>query len=208
MKFLLFVEGRTEKRVVADFIKRWLDPRLSAPVGISVIQFKGFGEYLQEIKDRVELHLTSRNQAEIIAAIGLIDLYGPGIFPAGLSFSEKAAWGKIHFEQLVGNARFRQHFAVHETEAWLLAHREILPQEVRESLPATCARPEAVNFNAPPSHLLARLYHHRLNRPYRKVIDGKNLFLRCSPERVAALCPHFGRLLTELEALAQQAVQR
>ena len=96
MKFLLFVEGQTEKRSIADFIKGWLDPRLNRPIGISVIQFKGFGEYLKEIKERVELHLSSKNEQEIIATLGLLDLYGPTIFPAELSPSQKAVWGKDH----------------------------------------------------------------------------------------------------------------
>ncbi len=208
MKFLLFVEGRTEKRSIADFIKGWLDRKLNSPVGISVIQFKGFGEYLKEIKERVELHLSSKNQQQIIAALGLLDLYGPTIFPAELSFSQRAVWGKDHIERQVNNRRFRQHFAVHETEAWLLAHEEILPRVVRDSLPTRCSQPETVNLNEPPSRLLGRLYRDHLNRDYRKTIDGKNLFLKCSPEIVAAKCPHFSRLLTDMEQLAQAAFRR
>lgn len=208
MKFLLFVEGRTEKNSIADFIKGWLGPRLSRPVGISVIEFKGFGEYLKEIKERVELHLSSKNQQEIIAALGLLDLYGPTIFPAGLSPIQKAVWGKEHIERQVNSQRFRQHFAIHETEAWLLAHEEILPRAVRDSLPARCSHPETVNLNEPPSRLLGRLYRDHLNRDYRKTIDGKNLFLKCSPGIVAAKCPHFSRLLTDMEQLAQAALRR
>jgi hypothetical protein len=29
MKFVLFVEGYTEKKALPEFLKRWLDPRLS-----------------------------------------------------------------------------------------------------------------------------------------------------------------------------------
>lgn len=203
MKFVMFVEGQTEKNSIGDFIKRWLDPRLARPVGISVVRFRGFGEYLTEIKDRVDLHLTGKNKDEIIGAIGLIDLYGPEFFPAGLSSPQKAAWGKKELEKRVGNPKFRQYFAVHETEAWLLAHPEILPLSVRESLPARCAQPESVNTNEPPSKLLARLYRDRLNRDYRKVVDGRNLFLRCSPDMAAAKCAHFSQLLLDLEQLSQ-----
>ncbi len=32
MKFVLLVEGETEKKVLAGFFKRWLDPRLAKPV--------------------------------------------------------------------------------------------------------------------------------------------------------------------------------
>ncbi len=205
MKFILFVEGQTEKNSIADLIKRWVDPRLSKPVRISVIAFRGFGEYLSEIKTRAELYLTGREKDEIIAVIGLIDLYGPTFFPSGLSFKQKATWGKNYIEKHVSHPKFRQYFAVHETEAWLLAHPEILPQTVRESLPGRCAQPETVNTNEPPSKLLGRLYRDRLNRDYRKTIDGKNLFLRCDPIKVAEQCPHFAQLLMDLEQLARDA---
>ena len=205
MKFILFVEGQTEKNSIADFIKRWIDPKLTKAVRISVVGFRGFGEYLSEIKTRTELYLTGKDKDDIIAAIGLIDLYGPTIFPSGLSFSQKAAWGKSEIERRVNHPKFRQHFAVHETEAWLLAHKEILPEAVRKSLPSRCAHPETVNTTEPPSKLLGRLYRDRLNRDYRKTIDGKNLFLKCDPGKVAAQCPHFAQLLKDLEQLARAA---
>jgi len=34
MKFILFVEGRTEDKALPAFLKKWLDPRLESPVGI------------------------------------------------------------------------------------------------------------------------------------------------------------------------------
>ncbi len=42
MKFVLLVEGQTEKDSAAAFIKRWLDPRLKQPVGIQVASFNGY----------------------------------------------------------------------------------------------------------------------------------------------------------------------
>ncbi len=41
MKFVLFVEGHTEKAAVGPFLKRWLDPQLSSPVGIKTVRFEG-----------------------------------------------------------------------------------------------------------------------------------------------------------------------
>lgn len=205
MRFVFFVEGRTEKSSIADFIRRGLDPRLTEPVGISVVAFEGVGEYLSKIKDRVERYLTGKENRGIIAAIGLIDLYGPGIFPAGLSPSQKAIWGKKELERQVGHRQFRQYFAVHETEAWVLAHQEILPRAVRETLPGGCSQPETVNMNEPPSKLLGRLYQSRLNRPYKKVVDGRKLFLDCDPKIVAEKCPHFAQMLDELEQLARDS---
>ncbi len=46
MNFALFVEGHTERAIPA-FLKRWLDPRLSQPVGIKPVRFKGSGDYLK-----------------------------------------------------------------------------------------------------------------------------------------------------------------
>lgn len=203
----MFVEGKTEKNSIAEFVKRGLDPKLTQPVGISVVAFDGFGEYLSKVKGRVDRYLTGKQGQEIIAAIGLIDLYGPAIFPDGLSPSQRATWGKTEIEQQVGHPRFKQYFAVHETEAWLLAHKEILPRNIMEALPSRCSQPETVNTNEPPSKLLGRLYQQHLNRPYKKVLDGKKLFLDCDPKIVAAKCPHFSQMLTDLEQLAREALQ-
>ncbi len=209
MKFFLFVEGQTEKGVLAEFIKRWLDPKLSRPVKISVITFRGIGNYLADIRNHVEFYLGSRAHEQIIAGIGLVDLSGMS-FPAHVTFRsarEKTAWSKNELEKQVGHPKFRQYFAVHETEAWLLAHSEILPRVVREALPGRCSQPEAVNTNEPPSKLLRRLYQQHLNRPYQKILDGKRLFLDCDPNIVAAKCPHFAQMLADIEQLARKALE-
>ncbi|MEN6436959.1 MAG: TOPRIM nucleotidyl transferase/hydrolase domain-containing protein, partial [Syntrophobacter sp.] len=39
MKFILLVEGHTEKIALPDFFKRWLDPRLKQRVGIQFVRF-------------------------------------------------------------------------------------------------------------------------------------------------------------------------
>ena len=41
MKFILFVEGYTEKKALSDFLKRWIDPKLDQRVGLKVVRFKG-----------------------------------------------------------------------------------------------------------------------------------------------------------------------
>jgi hypothetical protein len=40
VNFALFVEGPTERAIPA-FIKRWLDPRLTRPVGVKPVRFHG-----------------------------------------------------------------------------------------------------------------------------------------------------------------------
>lgn len=39
MRFILFCEGHTECKALPAFLKRWLDPKLSSPVGIKPVRF-------------------------------------------------------------------------------------------------------------------------------------------------------------------------
>jgi hypothetical protein len=206
MKLVLFVEGETEKRGLPDFLKRWLDPRLSPHVGIRVVQFRGAAAYYDEIAARVKLSFSGKSGRDVVAAIGLLDLYGlPFCPPDKKTAKARYAWAKEHLEGRVGHPHFRQHFAVHETEAWLLAHPEILPPEVRRALPGKASRPETVNLNEPPAKLLSRLYREKLDRRYKKVIDGANLFQSLSPDKAYEKCPALKALLDDLLTLAKEA---
>ena len=42
MKFVLFVEGHTEKAALPAFLKRWLDPQLEQRVGLKPVRFEGW----------------------------------------------------------------------------------------------------------------------------------------------------------------------
>lgn len=206
MKFVLFVEGDTEKKVLKEFLKRRLDPQLNKPVGIKVVLLKGWQNYVKDIAKKVELHLSGQTGADVIAAIGLLDLYGPTFYPPAKTDTEaKRAWAKEHLETVVTSNRFRQHFAVHEVEAWLLAAPAGLPDEVANALPGRCSRPESVNFEEPPSKLLDRLYYEKLKKHYKKITDGTNLFRKLDPEVVCAKCPHLKALLDEMLQLAKDA---
>src|SRR5690349_14587909 len=115
MKFILFVEGQTEKKSLPEFFKRWLDPQLSQPVGIKVVKFCGYGDYLKDVPQRVLLHLNGPGNEDIVGAIGLIDLYGPTFYPANKTTAdERYSWAKNHIETEIDHPKFRQHFAVHE----------------------------------------------------------------------------------------------
>jgi hypothetical protein len=207
MKFVLFVEGHTERKALPEFLKRWLDARLPQRVGIKIVRFEGWRDYREEIAKKVELNLGGKVGTDVIAGIGLLDLYGPTIYPPDkTAANERYEWAKVWFEQKVNHPRFRQHFAVHETEAWLLAEPRILPGAVEKSLPGKCARPESVNFNEPPAKLLERLYKEKLGRPYKKLIDGANLFAELSPDTAQAKCPYLGRLLQDMLSLAQASM--
>ncbi|HZG69644.1 MAG TPA: DUF4276 family protein [Herpetosiphonaceae bacterium] len=204
MKFVLFVEGHTERKALPEFLKRWLDARLPQRVGIKVVRFEGWRDYRDEIAKKVKLNLGGKAGADVIAGIGLLDLYGPTIYPHNkTTVTERYEWAKTLFEQDVGHPRFRQHFAVHEMEAWLLAEPKILPGAVSKALPGKCQQPESVNFNEPPAKLLERLYKEKLGKSYKKVIDGANLFADLSPEVAQEKCPYLGQLLQDMLTLAQ-----
>jgi hypothetical protein len=130
------------------------------------------------------------------------DLYGPTFYPStATTVTGRCDWARNHFSNLVGDARFRQYFAVHETEAWLLSDPTILPVK----LPASCAQPETVNFAQPPARLLNGLYQSQLKRPYKKLEDGYNLFTKLAPEAARKKCPYLDAMLLEMLALAKQA---
>ena len=74
MKFVLFVEGHTEKKALASFLKRWLDPQLDRRVGIQVVRFEGWPELVKDSPDKARMHL---RKSDVIAVIALLDLYGP-----------------------------------------------------------------------------------------------------------------------------------
>ena len=106
----------------------------------------------------------------------------------------------------MGHPKFTQHFAVHESEAWLLGDAKVLPERVQKALPKQASeKPETVNFNEPPAKLLERLYRDKERRRYKKVTDGADLFLKASPEQVYAACPYLRKLLDEMLARGKDA---
>ncbi len=170
MKFILLVEGQTERDSAAAFLKRWLDPRLTQPVGIQVVPFDGYAELVHKMAARARMYLEGPRKGEIIAVIGLLDLYGPTFYPAEkTTAAERHAWAKQHLENEVGHEKFRLFFAVHEFEAWLLSQPAIFPSEIGKALPKKkVAHPERINFNEPPAKLLDKIYQQKKNAATRK----------------------------------------
>ena len=206
MKFMLFVEGHTEHRVLAPFLKRWLDIRLNQSVGIHTIRFEGWAELVKDSPARAKLFLNAPKR-DVIAVIALIDLYGAMLpYPYdGMTVSGKIEWAKKHLESKVSNDRFRQFFAVHEMEAWLLSDPAIFPSEVRASLTAKAKQPEMVNFDQPPAKFLDHLYMSHLKRHYQKVEDGVELFKKLEPDVACQKCPSLKILMDEMLRLAQES---
>jgi hypothetical protein len=206
LKFILLVEGSTERDSAAAFLKRWLDPRLSQPVGIQVVPFNGYAELTRDMVTRASMHPEGPKQGEIIAVIGLMDRYGPSFYPGELTTAEERyEWGKDHFERLVDRDRFRMSFAVHEFEAWLFSQPQIFPRDVPNLMRNKFPHPERINFDAPPAKRLNQLYQQATRKNYKKTTYGKHLFAKLDPTIAVKKCPFLKALLEEMLALAKAA---
>lgn len=203
MKFVLFVEGYTEKDALPAFLKRWLDPKLEKPVGIKTVKFEGWAALRKDVRKKALLYLNGPQSQDIVAVIGLLDLYGPGFYPSHLiRADDRYNWAKKDIEDEVAHPKFRQFFAVHEVEAWLLSQPKLFPSLVRDSFPVRINQPETINFNEPPSKLLQRLFQNRIKQTYKKVTHGKDLFDRLDPSIAYENCPRLKELLDEMLDLA------
>ena len=206
MKFILLAEGATEKLAVAGLLKRWLDNQLpKKKVRVEPVPLGGWGNFQKEVVKRARAHLDGPETDEIVAVIGLLDLYGPTFWPRQCrTANERHAWGVKHFEKAVDREKFRMFFAVHETEAWILSQPEIFPNEVKTSVAKLSGKPEGVNFEHPPSKRLIALYNAKTSRSYKKTTDGKALFQKLNPDTAADKCPRFRAMLTEMLRLAKE----
>ena len=204
----LFVEGDTERgearrRTLSAFFHRWLDPQLpsASKVGITPVKFQGVSNYLDDLPQKVALYLDD-GRANFV--FGLIDLYGIPVSRIDLSkystIQEKVKAGRAYIRALVPQEyreRFRQHFAVHEIEAWLLAYPEQWPAEVRSQI--TKRPPEQVDFNEPPAKFLKRI----LGGRYKKTTTAMNVFPRVDPQGAINQCPHLKHLVEDMLAVAR-----
>ncbi len=207
MRFVLLVEGDTEKVAISGFLKRWLDPQLSDRVGVKVVNFKGNAQLVRKIVTKAQDYLDGPDASEIVAVIGLLDLYGLDIYPAEAATArERYQWAVRHFEQQVGREKFRMFFAVHEFEAWILSQPDILPHPVRDALPKSAEEdPEGVDFNRPPARLLNELYHSHTGKTYKKTTYRKQLFGKLDPAVAVQKCPYLKSMLEEMLRLAKEA---
>lgn len=105
----------------------------------------------------------------------------------------------------MNHPRFRQFFAVHELEAWLLSDPSLFLPEIRNGFPGSAANPETVNFNTPPAKLLNKLYEAKTGRKYKKTTHGIQLFKKLNPDVAYGKCPRLAEMLDEMLRLAKQA---
>lgn len=206
MRFVLFCEGHTERKALPGFLKRWLDPKLSQPVAVKAVRFDGWAELVKDAPVKAKLYLEGPGSADVLGVVGLLDLYGPTIYPGGVETpAERVEWLRKHVEKRVAQRRFRMFAAVHETEAWLLSQPDLLPRSVAGALPGKAAHPETVDFGEPPSRLLDRLYRDKTGGGYKKVVYGAALFAGLDPAVARAKCPYLAELLDDLLRMAKDA---
>ncbi len=204
MKFILFVEGYTEEKVLPKFFKRWLDPQLEKPVGVKPVRFEGWSELCKDVSRKSKMYLEGPDRDKVIAVISLLDLYGPTFYPNNMKDSdERYSWGKENIEGKVCHPNFFHFFAVHEIEAWLLSDPSIFPDKIQKSFPGKVKEPESVNFNDPLGKLLERLYEKKTGRSYKKVVNGRELFHRLDPNIAYMRCPKLKELLDKMLELAK-----
>ena len=218
MKFVLMVEGETEDQNVAEFLKKGIDPYFERAVGIKTVRFSGWKDLYKDAPSRAAAYLTDPGKDDIVAVLSLLDLYGPEIYPADLtSARERHQWGVRHmherFEKHLSDKRidaaltekYRHFFAVHETEAWLIASPQHHPQEIKRSLESLGKPPEHVNFKQPPAKLLDYLHQKHYGRKYKKTTQGRNLFQKNNAPEVARFCPFLNAMLIDMRRLVVQA---
>jgi hypothetical protein len=204
VRIVLFVEGDTEYAVLPAFLRRWFDTQHLGSVSVQAERFVGCGELVREAPKKARKYLDDPRRGKETVVISLLDYHGaPLKWPGSAeSLDARLTWGRRKMETGVGNARFRQFFAVHELEAWLLSQPAILPRGVQPGIPSNA--PETVDDNEPPGKLLDRLFLKALNRGYKKRVDGATLFGKLDPEIAAARCPHLREMLDEILALARR----
>lgn len=206
MRFVVFVEGHLERIALPRFLGGWLNSATTQRVGINVIRFQGGGEFKNKLASAVRRHLNGPSNSDLIAVVGILDLYGVNYYPNHVSaVQERYDWLCQHFENEVDCAKFHMFCAVHELEAWILSQPENLPATVRRALPGRVQNPESVNFDNPPSKMLQRLYREKLRRDYKKIVDGSDLFSRLDPTVAREKCPYLKTMMDKLLSLAQAA---
>ena len=196
MKIILLVEGETEQKALPAFFHRWLLGKVDSMPAIKAVNTKGCDNHLKECALKASMHL---KMPDVIAVFGLLDLYGPKSIPDHCrTVQQKCAYLRERLEKEIGSPKFKQHFAIHEVEAWLLSQPDIFPPAVQRAFPGKVATPEQVNSTEPPAKLLSRLYHSKTKHEYKKTTHGVDLFSHLDPDVAYAKCPALAALLNDM----------
>ncbi len=206
MRFVMFVEGRTERKAVPQFIARWLNEKLGQSVKIEAVSFDGSGGFVKDAPKRARMFIEEEDSGDLVAVIGLLDLYGlPDRCMTQGSVDTRYYTARDTIESEVDQGRFHQFFAVHETEAWLLAQPALFPAPVHDKIEALARPPEEIDFEQPPSKRLVQFYGMTLHKRYKKAVDGPLLFADLDPTEAVAKCPYLKRMLEKILELARAA---
>lgn len=202
MKIVVLVEGDTERKALPDFFGRWLAVHDCGHVSVVVSNFRGNDNYLKEYANKACRYLSTPG---VIGVVGLLDLYGL-THPVAKSgtVAERYTKTKAALERPV-SGDFRQHFAVHELEAWLLSDPALFKPSLRSKLPKK--PPEEVNFDTPPAKVLEKHYPKACGCDYKKTTDGRTLFQKLDPAQAAAKCPYLKLLLDDLLDMARKSAK-
>jgi hypothetical protein len=171
------------------------------------VRFDGWAELVKDAPRKSRMYLNDPKQkSEILGVIALLDLHGPTFYPSHTkSADSRYKWAKAHLEKEVGLDKFRQFFAVHEIEAWLLSDPGLFPPAVKKALAGIVKSPEEVNFDEPPKKLLQRLYLEKARQTYKSVTHGEQLFKMLSPELAYKKCSKLKALLDKMLEMAKEA---
>ena len=204
MRIVVLVEGETEKQVLRGFFRAWLKSQQITSVGLDCHSFDGCDHMENDLCDWVHDRLASRSGSQVCGIVGLMDLHGPD-FLEGDTPRARYVFGQQHFTKHIQDDRFRMHFAVPETEAWLFGHSDVFDARILKRLPKHArSQPEQLRSPKLPAKLLNDAYEHVHNRSYQKVKDGKKLFEKCDPAVAADACPFLKELLADLLELARK----
>ena len=112
MKFIVFVEGFTEQKVVGPFLKRWLDPRVTRRPGIKPVRFDGWREMEKDMAKKAARTLIYDN---ILDHIPLAEGYSIFEIAPPASFLRKS----------LGELDLRRKYGVQ-----VIVVKELIPQNV------------------------------------------------------------------------------
>jgi hypothetical protein len=86
VKFVIFCEGYTERDVMADFLGRWLNSRLTEKIGFKRVRFDGWAQLVNDAPKKARMHLAD---PDIVGVVSLLDLYGPTFYPPHLRTADE-----------------------------------------------------------------------------------------------------------------------
>jgi hypothetical protein len=209
LRFVLLVEGPSEKLALPQFFKRWLDERFLVPIDIKAIVRTGAANVCEEAPKDVPKLLNALNAPELVGIISICDLASelPFLNPSK-SKTERIEIATKFMLDKVDHDKYRHFFIVHELEAWLLSNPTIFGKELGSEVSKKIKKnPEEINDKKPPAKLLDEVFFAKTGRNYedRKPETCANAFRKLDVEKAYAACPSLAAILDEMLSMALAA---